>query len=164
MSTEKTPLQTAREATSQRIAENEARFEQIQKEIEEVLEVNSEMLDSEALRHVKIHTMIQRHYTREYKALEKQIIRFDLAKNKAKKYYLGKSSEEEYAQKPLRVSVMKTEVDEYMKVDEDLILAKMELQVQERIVKYLEDSKKMMSERLYAIKYAIDFKRMMSGT
>lgn len=148
---------------AERVQERTDMLEQIHNEVDALLEINSEQLDSEALKHVNIFSKLQRLYSREFKKLDKLTISHDMLKGRLKSYYGGKASEETYKQRPLRVAPLKSEIDEFIKVDEEFVLSKLELQIQERIVKFLEESKKAMSERTYTIKYAIDFRRMLNG-
>lgn len=151
-------------SASERVQERADMLEAIHNEVDTLLEIKSENLDSEALQHVKIFSAIQRMYSREFKKLDRLTAAFEITKNRLKKYYGGKASEEEYKAKPMRVSPLKSEIDDFVKVDEEYVLAKLELQIQERIVKFLEESKKAISERTYTIKYAIDFRRMQQGS
>lgn len=157
-------MSEAKLSQSERVQERSNMLESIHNEVDALLEITSENLDSESLKHVKIFSVVQRMYSREFKKLDRLTAAFDITKSRLKKYYGGKASEEEYRVKPMRVSPLKSEIDEFVKVDEEYVLAKLELQIQERIVKFLEETKKAISERTYTIKYAIDFRRMQQGT
>lgn len=139
------------------------RLEEIQNEVGNLLDVMSEDLDKEALKHMKLFSRIQYLYNKEFLELQRLLVRLDSVKHETKKYYLGKSSEAVYKEKPLNVSVLKSDVDEYVKVDQGMVILTYEMKIQDQIVKYLEDSKSALKDRGFMIRHAIDFRRMING-
>lgn len=79
------------------------------------------------------------------------------------RYYGGKLSSEHYKKEPLREAILKSDIDQYVKTDPVYLEAKSRLAEQERIVKYLEDSKKMLSDRTYLLNTALSFQKMNLG-
>lgn len=144
-------------------SKGELKFDFIQQQIEDLIAIESENLDAESLRQPKIFSTIQRLYAKEVIELGKEISRMDLLKAKLKKHYGNKGTAEEYALKPLRVSPLKGEIDDLIKIDPEMLVARFNLQVQESIVKFLEDSKWALKERNESLRNAVAFRKLIQG-
>jgi hypothetical protein len=138
-------------------------LEEIMDSVDKQLEIDAGNLGNESLRQVKIFSAIQRMYVTETRKLETTITNFEKVKAKRTQYYSGKATAEEYKAEPLRVSVLKGDIPDLLKVDPKMIETKGILNEQERIVKYLEDSKKQLAERNFNLRLAIDFQKTQLG-
>lgn len=78
-------------------------------------------------------------------------------------YYLGKADDEVYKDRPKLVKVLKSEVDDYIKADEQYVTCEKRYLKIELLVKLVEDFLKQLSGRTYAIKNAIDYIKFQNG-
>jgi hypothetical protein len=138
-------------------------LEQIIEFVDNQIGINNDAIDQEASRHVKIFTEIQKLYMWNTRKLEQLSIEADKVKMFRTRFYSGKLPGEYYKKEPLREAILKTDIDQYVKVDNVYIEARTRLSEQERIVKYLEDAKKQLSDRTYLLNTALSFQRMNLG-
>lgn len=138
-------------------------IEEIITAVDKELEVDVGNLGAEALRQGKIFTTIQRLYEKAVTKLNKLAIQLDATKHHRTRYYLGKLSPEEYIKEPLRESILKGDIESYVKIDPKVVKVKLELQQQEAIVKFLEEAKWRVKGRGEEIRLCLDFQRMQLG-
>ena len=131
--------------------------------VDELIGINNENIDAEASRQTRIFTSLQKLYMWNTRKLETMVNEHEKVKAFRKKFYEGKLPSEHYKKEPLREAILKSDVEQYLKVDQVLLEAKARLTEQERIVKYLEDSKKMLSDRTYLLSTALNFQKMCAG-
>jgi len=127
--------------------------EEIESLIADMLDIDGDNLDLAALQQPKIFGMLQRLYNVHTKKLSKLTSMLKKVELKRHRYYTGKWTAEEYKKEPIPDSmlkgetILKTDVDKYMKVDEVIIEATEMVDAQERIVKLIEDAQKQMTSR-----------------
>lgn len=131
--------------------------------IETELNIDDSNLGNEATRQVKIFSGFQRLHMLQTRKLEKLMNQLEIVKNARIRHYTGKMPGEHYKKEPLREAVLKSEVDQWLKIDSQLVEMKGLVNEQERIVKAIEEGKKQLSDRGYLIKNAIDFVKMSMG-
>lgn len=131
--------------------------------VEVELQINNEALDHEATRQVKIFSLIQRLYVMNTRKLEVMYTDAEKVKMFRTRFYSGKLTAEHYKKEPLREAILKSDVDQYVKIDAVYLEAKYRLSEQERVVKYIEDAKKQLSERTYLLNTALSFQKMNLG-
>jgi hypothetical protein len=138
-------------------------FEQIAAEVNDLMKINFEDLDAEALRGTDIFIKLNIVYNRE--AAKLKVLASKLAKTELLRwrFYTGKADPKEYANNRFVESITKTDVDKYLKADEILTEAKDEFESQDRVVKMVEDSIKASRNRQFDIKNAIEWRKFQSG-
>ncbi len=135
-------------------------LEEIQALVLDELEVKTDNLDSEVLRQPKIFALIQRLHMLATRRLEVLLGQQIKLKMNRVRFYTGKLPPDHYRQEPLTESILKTDVDFYVKSDSKTIEMSNLVGEQERIVKFLEDAKQQLKDRGYTIRCAIDFMRL----
>ncbi|ACV50054.1 putative repair and recombination protein UvsY [Delftia phage PhiW-14] len=137
-------------------------FDEIEAKVNSALEC-SENFDWEARRNNRIFSMLQRLYhfhTVKLMALQEDR---EMVKFKRNRYYNGKAPAEEYKKEPLRESILKSDLDQWMKVDHYMVAINKLVAEQDRIVKYLEEAKKLVSERGYLLNTALSHQKLQMG-
>ena len=136
------------------------------KAIEVDLEIDESDLASESLRTPQLHNkylmLLMRLKNKrdkienEYKVLEK---------NKWL-YYTGKMSDEELKTlgwEPFELNILRTDIDRILLADKDLIELQNKLNEISRIVNYIEEVIKIISNRQWSIRSAIDWMKFTNG-
>lgn len=140
-----------------------SKVEDIIDQVDKLLMIDSDNLDAEALRNTRIFAEINRIYIREARLLTK----LDVMKNKVEikrfRFYSGKETSEHYKKEPLRESLLKTDIPQHMNIDPQVIEIRAMYNEQEKIVKFLEESKWTLKSRGEDIKNAIAWRRLMMG-
>lgn len=99
--------------------------------------------------------------------LEMQLAELYEEQNKTKlrlsDYYLGKADDEVYKEKPKKIKVLKTDVDTYIKGDDEYNQLFKRVRQAEAILKQVEDFLKQISSRGFYIKNAIDYQKFQNG-
>lgn len=114
----------------------------------------------------RIPTLHSKYLT--YRTNEKLILRA-LAINYSKLYrdrwifYTGKGTPEQYKKEEFGLKVLRTDVDIFLKADEQLLKLQSNIDVQEAKVELLEDFLKALLQRHWMIKNAIDSQKIMNG-
>ncbi len=139
-------------------------LEQIQELIGNNLEITTEKLDQEARKQSALFNALQRLLMLNTRKLEKEITHMEKIKLNRYRHYTGKMTSEHYKKEPQRETILKADVDTYIKNDQLYIEQSERLRESERIVKYLEDCKKQLTERGYLIKTMLDFAKMNLGS
>lgn len=138
-------------------------YESIVNEIENILSIDHENLEIEALRNMKIFPAIERIYLIQFKEYRNLLETQDKVKFERWKYYSGGAPPETYKKEPLRHSISKSDIEKYMSVDPKVRLISDLVSQQEKILKFLEDAKKHLNSRGWDIKNAIDYIKFRSG-
>lgn len=138
-------------------------FEQIADHVENLLNIDSDNLDAEALRNSKIFVELNRIYTIQSRKLIKLIQQSDKVEHAWSKHYAGKQTREWYKQNPQNEAVLKGDIPLLLKVHPEVLEVKGLVVEQERICKFLEDSKDRLKSRTFDLKNAIEFRKMMMG-
>lgn len=136
------------------------------KTIETDLKIDETRLDEESLRTPQLHNkylmLLLRLKNRKDK-LENQLK--SLQKDKWL-YYTGKMSEEELKKmgwEPFELNVLRTDVDRIMDADKDILELEGKYRELSRIVDYIEDVVKVISNRQWSIRAAIDWQKFTNG-
>lgn len=132
-----------------------------------MMEVDAEIdelnLASESLRTHKLYNK----YQKIYYDLSMQLIDLDEKRKKLKldltEYYLGKASDEVYKERPKQTKVIKSDVDLYLKADNEYAELESKILKVELLIKTIDDYMKQLSGRNFAIKNAIDYKKFQGG-
>lgn len=154
MSQELTPIQQLDKKT-QDVLDS---IKGIQIEIERRLEVNED-LDVESLKFTKIFSFFSRLWEEveiELKTAEQEL---RLVSMHLTRHYSGVMSSEHYKKNPLTFSVPKAEVQNYVKVDPLFLSTERYFNAVAVKANLIEDAKKAVKERSYAIKNAIDYQK-----
>lgn len=136
------------------------------KTIEVDLKIDETRLDEESLRTPQLHNkylmLLLRLKNRKDK-LERELKA--LQKDKWL-YYTGKMSEEELKRlgwEPFELNVLRTDVDRIMDADKDILEIEGKYRELCRIVDYIEDVVKVISNRQWSIRSAIDWQKFTNG-
>jgi hypothetical protein len=138
-------------------------YEEVSEYIDGLLSIDSEKLDSEAVRNQHIFASINRVYIQKSRKLYSMINKQDKLELSRYRHYNGKETKEHYREEPLTESLLKTDIPLYMNVDPLVIEMRSMVKECERIVKYLEDAKGSLRSRGFDIKNAIDYRKLMLG-
>ena len=79
-------------------------------------------------------------------------------------YYSGKAAPEEYEEKPFHHKVMKSDVPNWVAVDDDICKVEMQLDYYDAVIKTLEEILKQVHQMSYNIKNAIQWRSFVGGT
>jgi hypothetical protein len=96
-------------------------------------------------------------------ALKQQELRLKAVIRDKKAYYSGKADAEVYETKPFNLKLLKSEIDDYVEADEDVIQAKMAIDLQREKVEFIDGFLRSLYTRSYNIRNAIDFLRFQNG-
>lgn len=136
------------------------------KEIEKDLKIDNTDLANESIRTPQLHnkylTLLLRLKNRRDKLENDLKI---LRKNKWL-YYTGKMSEEELKRlnwEPFELNVLRTDVDRIMDADSDILEIESKYREISRIVDYIEDVVKVISNRQWSIRASIDWQKFTNG-
>ena len=120
-------------------------------------------LDSESLSCLSLDNKYQMLYLDVAKEVIQIKSQLNVVRREVSDYWLGKAPDEVYKERPKHQKVLKTDVDTYIKADEDYYTLDNELKEKELILKILEDFLKQLSQRGFNIKNAIDYRKFVSG-
>lgn len=136
------------------------------KTIENDLKIDDTRLDEESLRTPQLHNkylmLLLRLKNRKDK-LERDLK--SLQKDKWL-YYTGKMSEEDLKKlgwEPFELNVLRTDIDRIMDADRDILEIESKYKEISRIVDYIEDVVKVISNRQWSIRSAIDWQKFTNG-
>lgn len=136
-------------------------YDEISQEIEKLLEMDSDNLDAEQLKTVRIIAALQRRYNQEAKKLKDLMDIYDKVYLNRWKHYNGLLDGKHYREEPLHIKPVKSDVEKYLKGDERLQTASTLVQDQDRVVKLIEDSLRQARGRGFDIKNILEFRKMM---
>ena len=125
--------------------------------------IDDVMLDKASLAIPQLH---QKYLTllTEFNLLQKKKSQ-DLKKLQHKKwlYYSGKAPPEEYEDKPFHYKVMKSDVPNWVAIDDDICKVEMQLDYYNVVIRTLEDILKQVHQMSYNIKNAIQWRAFVNG-
>lgn len=137
-------------------------LEQILEHIEQSLSINFDDLGREAVKQVKIFTDFQKLHMWNTRQLETLINQQNQVKQARIRHYTGKMPAEHYKKEPLREAILKSDLDNHMRIDPQVLEIGTLVNEQERKVKAIEEAKSALKDRGYNIKNAIEFQRMIT--
>jgi hypothetical protein len=79
-------------------------------------------------------------------------------------YYLGKAEPDVYRENPLSIKVIRSDVDIFIRADDDIIKLKTKLEGEKLVVKSLEEILKSISNRNWVIKSIVDWEKFQAGS
>jgi hypothetical protein len=123
-------------------------------------------LSEEALKIPKMHNKYLRLFSDEKMMLKK--MNYDLKQLVLIKYdyYRGVLPEEdlkEHGWEPVRIRILKSDIDKYLEADQDIIKTNLKISLQQEKVDTLEAIIKSINNRGFLIKSAIDFEKFKVG-
>ena len=125
--------------------------------------IDDVMLDNASLAIPQLH---QKYLTllTEFNLLQKRKSQ-DLKKLQHKKwlYYSGKAAPEEYEDKPFHYKVMKSDVPNWVSVDDDICKVEMQLDYYNAVIRTLEEILKQVHQMSYNIKNCIQWRSFVGG-
>lgn len=136
------------------------------KTIEADLKIDETRLDEESLRTPQLHNkylMLLLRLKNRRDKIERELK--SLQKDKWL-YYTGKMSEEELKKlgwEAFELNVLRTDVDRIMDADKDILELEGKYRELSRIVDYIEDVVKVISNRQWSIRAAIDWQKFTNG-
>ncbi|EGJ6623240.1 recombination mediator protein UvsY [Salmonella enterica] len=139
--------------------------EDIMAELDPLISVNPEdmNLDQISLKIGRSWMAIQRHYIREGRYLEFLTGKFRQIDLYLRRYYAGELSPNIYVERPLKVRPLKSDIDVWVKADDDYIELSSMLQEQKAKVKLIESSLDRLNKLGYEVKNAIDWRKYLDG-
>ena len=125
--------------------------------------IDDVMLDQSSIKIPQLHQKYLSLLT-EFNLLRKKKSQ-DLKKLQHKKwlYYSGKAAPEEYEDKPFNYKVMKSDVPNWVAVDDDICKVEMQLDYYDGVIKTLEEILKQVHQMSYNIKNAIQWRSFVGG-
>lgn len=102
-------------------------------------------------------------FIKEKTELKKLYREHDKLIHKLRIYYSGKAAPEIYEEKPLNDRILRGEVDQYIKSDDDYLNLKERIDVQENIVELCQMAVEALKSRTFLIKDAIRFLEFING-
>lgn len=127
------------------------------------IDPSSRNLDTTSLITSRLFMEAQRFYIHEVRVLEKVVAKKNKTDLYLRRYYAGELPSQVYQARPLPVKPLKSEIDIWIKADDNYIEMTTLLEEQKRKVKFIESCFERIKSRGYEIKTAIDWRRYMDG-
>lgn len=140
-----------------------ASFDDLTIMVGELLHIDTTALDMEVARSPRIFTDLYRLLNVQARRLKEVMRVHDELMIKRRRYYAGKATSAEYKAEPLNITLMKTEIETYLDVDEKASIARGFLADADIRVKFIEDSIKVAKSRGFDIRNAINWKQLTSS-
>lgn len=135
--------------------------------MDEDSEIDGKNLDLEALRISKLYTKYLRVYRDELRDARSLEMEHDMLHRRRMDYYLGLRPDEEYDEKkggkPLLFKALKSELDTYLKGDEELQRLRHRLMDQKTKCEAIETFMKSLKDRGFNVRTAIDVRKFNAG-
>jgi hypothetical protein len=138
-------------------------YEQVEEHVDDLLSIDSNNLDAEALRNSRIFTKLSRIYVIRSRKLAELHTQLAKLEHKRKRYYSGKETAETYKKEPLTEAILKSDIDSYMAIDPIIVEMRELVKEEDRIVRFIEDAKGLLRWRGNDIKNAIEYRKLMMG-
>jgi hypothetical protein len=136
------------------------------KTIEVDLNIDESDLAQESLRTPQLHNKYLLLLLRLKNKRDKIENEFKVLEKNKWLYYTGKMSEEEHKTlgwEPFELNILRTDVDRLIQADSDIIQYQNKLNEINRIISYVEDVVKIISNRQWTIRSAIDWLKFTNG-
>lgn len=136
------------------------------KAIEIDLEIDESDLAAESLRTPQLHNKYLMLLMRLKNKRDKVENEYKVLEKNKWLYYTGKMSDEEQkilGWEPFELNILRTDIDRILLADKDLIELQNKLNEISRIVNYIEDVIKIISNRQWSIRSAIDWMKFTNG-
>ena len=131
------------------------------------MKMDETVLDIESMKTPQLQNKYLILFTDEKLALGKLKSDMSIIKKKKWLYYTGKLSKEELdflGWEPFDLNILKTDIDKFLDSDEDIILIKNKILLQQEKVDYLEHIIKIINNRQWYIRSAIDWLKFTNAT
>lgn len=138
-------------------------LEKIEKMVNEDVRIDKTDLATEALRVPFLHNKYLKIQNSEVLLLKQFLFKLDTLTRNRIDFYTGKAEPEVYKEEPWDITVLKNEVDTYLRADAKLQALKAKIVIQEQKIEYLKSVIIQLSNRNWAIKNAIDFIKYQNG-
>ena len=138
----------------------------LRKEVENDLKFDESSLDSESLKIPQLHSKYLNFLTDSKLKIFKYQKDYDSLYRKKWEYYTGKLSDEELKNlnwPQFQLKLLRTDVDMYLKTDEDLQNLETKILIEKEKFNYIESIIKGIMNRHWMIRSAIDFRKFISG-
>lgn len=145
------------------VKSNKSLRESLLDEMEFDSEISETNLQSESLKTMSIYTKYQRKMVELSHELVKEQQKFNKIKKELTDYYLGRLPDEAYKDKPKQQKILKTDLDIYLKADEDYQKAEAAITEVEILITTVDNFLKQVSGRNFAIKNSIDVMKFNAG-
>lgn len=128
--------------------------------------INEANLDKEALRCGELH---QKYYSYLYRAkIKLKVLENELGKMETLKwlYYTGDMPEEDLKElgwEPFDMRILRSDVDKFIKADEELIDQRLKIAVVKEKIIFLESIIKMLQQRSFDIRNCVEYKKFEAG-
>jgi hypothetical protein len=136
------------------------------KSIEMDLKIDESDLSSESLRTPQLHNKYLMLLLRLKNKKDKIENEYKLLEKNKWLYYTGKLSEEQHKElgwEPFELNILRTDIDRILYADLNLIELQNKLNEINRIISYVEDIVKIISNRQWSIRSAIDWMKFTNG-
>lgn len=114
----------------------------------------------------KLHNKYFRWYVEEGLKLKKLKAEYKILYKLKNEYYRGELDDEELKQhgwKPQPLKILRTDVQQYLEADPDVVKLSLKIGFQEEIVAYLESIIKHISNRNFLLKTIVDWEKFRTG-
>ena len=129
-------------------------------------EINTAMIDHEAIKIPKLHNKYYRIFSQERLALRKLEVDYKQLYLQKFDYYMGTLDEETLKEKNWRPNprtILKSDIPMHIEADQDIINLTLKIAYQKEKINLLESIIKSIMERGYIIKNVIDWQKFTSG-
>lgn len=127
------------------------------------IDPSSKDLDKSSLASSRLFMEAQRFYIAEIRVLEKLVAKKNKTDLYLRRYYAGELPSQVYQARPLPVKPLKSDIDIWIKADDNFIEMNSLVEEQKRKVKFIESCVDRIKTRGYEIKTAIDWRKYMDG-
>lgn len=140
-------------------------LEHIMDVLEDMLDIDpaSKNLDQTSLTISRIFMVAQRFYIHECRVLEKLLAKKNKTDLYIRRYYAGELPAQVYQDRPLNIKPLKSDIDIWIKADDNFIEMNTYVDEQKRKVKFIESCFDRIKSRNFDIKNAIDWRKYLDG-
>ena len=138
-------------------------LEELQEQADKDLKINDTELDLESLKTPQLHNQYMKHLTKFKLMLSRAETEHNILKREKWEYYTGKADASVYAEHPVDLKILRTDIDKYLDSDIDLQKAKQKVDYLNTTVDFLDKTIRLISNRGFVIKNAIDWRKFTSG-
>lgn len=142
------------------------KIEQIVEEWSKDLQIDQTDLSSESSNIPKLHNKYYLYYVNEGMQLRKMRTDYKKFIKLKTEYYRGELGPEElrqYGWDPQPLKILKTEIQNYVEADDDVIERSLRIGAQEYKVNYIEEIIRQINNRGYQLKTILDFEKFRTG-
>jgi hypothetical protein len=127
-------------------------------------EIDRTKLSLESARTPFIHSEYLNKLNTAYAKLKNSEFEYDVLYKKCWLYYCGKASPNVYKDKPLGIKILKSDVDLFIRADDEIIELKKKLEGEKLQVKSLEEILKIIGNRNWTIRNIIEWEKFQAGS